>query len=741
MMKEKKSLVLQLNVEKHKNKTLLQEKTGLQNKYNQLKENNSQMQKSFLEVEENAKVEEKICIAKTFSDIVLDNIEENRGKCSNLYRYTDEVYEFSKLLSNINAKCYEMLREVIILPSINQIDRHFNNFENNLKENIQNIDKVANVVNEYKSIYNIQDTIDCIISIDAASLDRPNYKGHAYIFAFYVQPLLPAYKCFPVYLHSNKNGNVNEEIKNNILKVVAILNGLRINVRAVATDGDPGYNRFAEETFEHFITIFEREGYDAAVEFISQSDIIFWISDFLHLIKIARKRIIKGPMTIRTTLTDFFTNESLEEILNLGIPLTDKSSIGYMKDFYPLKLFSLENCLKLKYEDLNDEFNYFFPFSIWIESIMSENLTKNTRLYFLKIAFHIFYSYYCQLKNSKFEDGITLNKTQNTLVRWFNKENFIIRSMNTIILTYSLLMNYDEICLNRIGSHPIENFFGHIRIMSKNFDSFENFILSTIRSQENMMICNKYNINNSIKKRINIAGVKMCPNSGWFDINEEICNVQNIAVCAFQLSQIDIKYAFQIEDDQDSFNSFVDILFGYLEHCEGFTNKIYRPKMSTGCAIISRCRGVELEIKDLMKNNDYNYAKTELVLNHIHEEQRKKWQKEEIKEQLLQIKAKYSRKNSKPNSFQLEFVKQIQQNNQNLAMNFPNQQQMAPFNQNKYLSTNSFQNFPSHCLYQHQAYQPYCTYISNKSYQHQFYNSNQYWNPNAFCFGDTRKPH
>ena len=61
---------------------------------------------------------------------------------------------------------------------------------------------------------------------------------------------------------------------------------------------------------------------------------IFYISDLLHIIKLARKRIIKGPITISNSLKSKFNKESLEEILNLGIILSDESSLGYMKDYY-----------------------------------------------------------------------------------------------------------------------------------------------------------------------------------------------------------------------------------------------------------------------------------------------------------------------------------------------------------------------------------------------------------------------
>lgn len=104
---------------------------------------------------------------------------------------------------------------------------------------------------------------------------------------------------------------------------------------------------------------------------------------------------------------------------------------------------------------------------------MSPTLTKKL---FFKNSFSHFFSFFVQYQKSEFDQCITLNNTKKSKALCFNSYNFIIRCLNTIIITYSLMIESDSIALDKIGSHPLENYYGHVRIMSYNFDSYDNFV-------------------------------------------------------------------------------------------------------------------------------------------------------------------------------------------------------------------------------------------------------------------------
>lgn len=64
---------------------------------------------------------------------------------------------------------------------------------------------------------------------------------------------------------------------------------------------------------------FGKQCFYAVVENIMKSKDTFHISDLLHIVKLARKRIIKGPITIVSPLKSAFSKETQEFILNLVI--------------------------------------------------------------------------------------------------------------------------------------------------------------------------------------------------------------------------------------------------------------------------------------------------------------------------------------------------------------------------------------------------------------------------------------
>lgn len=294
-------------------------------------------------------------------------------------------------------------------------------------------------------------------------------KIHYHTFLYFTyNRLIQNINAYHYIFFQKKNGSANKEIIEIANKIKNILIQHNINIKLIATDGDTKYNSKSQQTFSKYIGEFIQNGFLSAIQKVENSEETFWISDFLHLLKLARKQFIKGPIIIRNTIKHVFTNKSLEEDLALGAPLIDTTSLSYMKDFYAIKIFSLENVIKLLEKEKNDKSIYLLPFALWQESLMSTTLKKKTRLLFLEIAFQIFYHFYFQLKYSKFEKGITVYKSQYSKALYINNENFLIRCMNTTLFTYSSIYKYEPVCLHRIGSHPVKNYFGNIRFICRN---------------------------------------------------------------------------------------------------------------------------------------------------------------------------------------------------------------------------------------------------------------------------------
>lgn len=61
------------------------------------------------------------------------------------------------------------------------------------------------------------------------------------------------------------------------------------------------------------------------------------------------------------------------------------------------------------------------------------------------------------------------------------------------------MVKSDEIALDCISSHPVENYFGNVRMMYHDFDSYDNSIRITVDSIMNLILCNKNQINQKVK--------------------------------------------------------------------------------------------------------------------------------------------------------------------------------------------------------------------------------------------------
>lgn len=312
---------------------------------------------------------------------LISNIKKNQGVEKHGHRFSEKIYYFAKLLHNMSPKTYDLLKDILIFPSISMLNEYFSENDKSLIEYIQDIEYIPDLIQQYKEMYGIDGPIESILSIDAASLDRPFKKAFSYVFVFYLQPLHPDLKCIPLYIFPKNNGFANNEILCIADQIKGILQDLDIIVTTIATDGDTGYNSKAKETFSKYISVFLQKGFLKAVEHIQNSnDEVFWISDFLHLLKLARKQFIKGSITIRNSIKNLFSNYTLENILHLGSPLIDVSSLSFMKDYYAIKIFNLKNVIKLYDNNNNDELIYFLPFALWAESLMSLSL-KSLHVY------------------------------------------------------------------------------------------------------------------------------------------------------------------------------------------------------------------------------------------------------------------------------------------------------------------------------------------------------------------------
>jgi hypothetical protein len=121
-----------------------------------------------------------------------------------------------------------------------------------------------------------------------------------------------------------------------------------------ATDGDNDMLSYHKQRFEEFESFDPTESLETIVNPLPsdrQMPLRFWpIPDLFHLLKNTRPRIIKGSLTFDSQSKEI-SGESLNEILELGRPLTARNLLYLIKDDLALQLFTFGNLVRLFEEE------------------------------------------------------------------------------------------------------------------------------------------------------------------------------------------------------------------------------------------------------------------------------------------------------------------------------------------------------------------------------------------------------
>jgi hypothetical protein len=151
-------------------------------------------------------------------------------------------------------------------------------------------------------------------------------------------------------------------------------------VRCVCSDGDSGDNKRHDTFVKEWHSARLTHGLPGALDSIDRTDKIS-VPDFLHLWKNFSNKVKNHPVAIcREMPVDVLPCQDRESLLNLGNPLSDKSSIGRMCDSYALQLLSLVNCLDCVEKDGDLALLCLLAWDLQEEVIRRSALTRRERL-------------------------------------------------------------------------------------------------------------------------------------------------------------------------------------------------------------------------------------------------------------------------------------------------------------------------------------------------------------------------
>lgn len=450
-------------------------------------------------------------------------------------KYSSKLINFSFLLYRLSPSSYQLLRVYMPFPSHSKIYEHINLYLppiiNGLKAN--EICKIPHQTIYYAS--QSKKPVPINLGIDAICVVASSKYAHTHIenlysFTIYLQPLGFDKKCLPVRLIESKSGIGNKEIVNILLQTSQELKRFNFESKFLSFDGDHCYNVLHQEYFKMYEEFLE-SGNIMGVIYKMKDILNLALADYLHMMKNQKSRFLKNVISLDKSGTKTF---SISDLLHeLGFDktyLNDQTQLGAMRDGLALQLFDMNNIKQLFEKGKYTLVMGLLPLSLVNFSMRSTSLPINSRVHALLLCFWLC-SMHLKIIKSRDKSLIGLTKNKNKKFVTFLSIIALKRLMNTLLsIIIALCSGYDSLCLDRLGTHCIELFFGLIRGFSKGVDGWDTFyrtIGKTIMAQESL---NELNIKPVIKHRANLAGVVI---TDKFDMSL----LQKISSDAFQTAK------------------------------------------------------------------------------------------------------------------------------------------------------------------------------------------------------------
>ena len=362
-----------------------------------------------------------------------------------------------------------------------------------------------------------------------------------------------------------------------INNIIIIEGKYGIDINYISVDGD----NFYQQLFDNVFNQLSHEILEENIEILFQkiSDIKpYPLSDFLHILKNARTRLLFSMIKVNPfDESPPIHVEILEEILHLGNPLTEKSSLAKMRDQYPLNIFTIYNAIILINNGENNAFYYVLLYALWNEALTNPKLAKNTRFYLLQVVLICFIKMYNLYVKNKFTETVSENNTQKKLYVTFCTKSKMIRIIITLIAVCSEFIkeNNSNCGLDRLGNHPIENYIGLIRSLCNSDHRYETVIHNVSRH----ILVNSFEQINPIhkRKRANLGGLILNNEGINVDFGIQPQKAANIILSSINLAPI---------DNENDLISFINNLIKLTEYAPYLKKKI--PSSISGASILTR---------------------------------------------------------------------------------------------------------------------------------------------------------
>ena len=556
----------------------------------------SQQETFFREYKQSANIEEargKLQSAEPFYRLIVDNMMRNSERHPNGRRWSFAFLMLSFIVRSLGNKGYEYLRSFIALPTRQTLTNTFGLMTNNWCWCLLDVRQVRTVCHLFRRRHKLVDDADVevVIGIDAITIEpvvceeNTARVGDNHVFMFELLPLSCAFKPLCIHLMTQNNGNAGETVLARIKQLRAELERSHFRVRCVASDGDRGYDAMHRAMLKEWFSKFKNNGIEAALETVQGYGESI-VSDFLHLLKTARSRMLNGRVSICCTGTCPFTAACMNERLHLGLALTDHTSKGRMRDSYALQIFTLENFLNLVHSDALNMAFFILPYALWNNVINNPGMSCQMRREFLAVCLDIFAMFSSMMKDVN-TSVVSINKTKNELVQFACSDNHCRRALNTLIVQLVEIGRHpDDLAMDRLGTHPLECCFGMIRLLCSNKHNWKHVLreFSKITVLTDLAVILVKPI--VIRERVNSGGIKITSQTGGIYIescHQPIRQVYEYVTALLSNREERILDEAMMKEAQSGIAEFVHYIELFVEQCNQVDIK--KPQLSHGSGV------------------------------------------------------------------------------------------------------------------------------------------------------------
>ena len=350
--------------------------------------------------------------------IIRNDIFANMQLVPEKRRYTMLTKIFAYCLFIKSKDAYNFIRLVNALPCERVLRDTFGNNINMIEEQLTDLSRINEIITSHEDIIEPQ-KIDVVLSVDAFSTtvlmkDNKNdtKNDNKNMFIYMLIPLNTNYKPIIVHLHNSPTGAANETVSEKLDQIYESLKFSKFNIKYCSCDGDAFYSKFFHFQFDDIVSIFQSENRHNYALYFEMKKYI-WITDPLHIFKNGRSRILNNKVIINPEIeSQYINSEDINNILNLGPALLDKSSVGKLRDIYPISIFTINNALTLLLNGKIDSFFYVFVYSLWNEALLNRNLSCETRHFLFELLIEILLQIYNKYKTINIPENVGFKKSQ-----------------------------------------------------------------------------------------------------------------------------------------------------------------------------------------------------------------------------------------------------------------------------------------------------------------------------------------